>query len=389
MENPSASEPKVDEVRPKVRKGRGAKAKGEEKFRRRKNDDFHAELQASILKRLKITDPTNLNAVKLQSAIPPARIPISLCGLPYFMRNLWARMKSIGTRPFATLATEDNYAIFLKCAMFIAETRVIYAQMKCEAVPPFPMSSLLTLSEMQLRVIRLQSSRLPTPLVLYMESIGNFTIRKQLVVPVEMTSSVTAANGAISFFPSSIRVLLDNCRCDINVDSILFTIGQRLSRLPKMEWLLGSRQIPEVPAEGPRPLIPAHVQDIVRISHSSLMFWTFPTLEEWMTFNQIIASMEAKKGFLLQFDVTTGMGSSIQIVRFPEVLDEEEEETTYYMNDEVTEYDEKMASAFLFGHEYGSETSGRFSSSYSECYKHGTSSQIETRHAVIWADNFN
>lgn len=53
-------------------KGKGAKDRREQKFRERKNNEFQMELQASILRRLKIADPTNVNALHLQSSIVPA-----------------------------------------------------------------------------------------------------------------------------------------------------------------------------------------------------------------------------------------------------------------------------------------------------------------------------
>lgn len=388
MIDPTAAETVQAEFKPKgkPRKGNGNRKKQEEQFRKKKNDDFHHELQASILKRLKISDPTNLNAVKLYSSTPPARIPVTFVGLPAFARSLWLRMKSIGTRPFATLATEENYAIFLKCLMYIAESRVIYAQMSCESTPPFPMTSLMALTEMQLRVIKQQSSRLPFPLVIYMEAIGNFNVNKQLVVPVEMCAPISNANGAVSFFPSSITKLMDACRCDIEVDGVLYNIGRRLSSLPNVQWLENVRQHQAVPAQGQQPAQPARDYAAARLADSTIQFWQFPPPSQWLLFSQIIASMENKKGFLLQFDVTTGQGSPLQVIRFPDALDPEEEETRYYMNENVSEFEEKLATALLLGVEYDSNTSGRFTSDYTECLKHGSASQSEIRHAVIWAD---
>lgn len=368
------------------RRGKGSANNKEVKFRVKKNEDFQKELQATLLKRLKISDPTNLDAVQLQSSIPPARIPITFRGLPRYVFELWQRMKAIGTRPFSQLATDINYAIFLKCIMYIAESRLTYAQMKCEAVPPFPLSSINKFSEMQLRTIKLQSSRLPFPLVIYLEAIGNFTIRKQMVVPVEMRTDPDNASGAISLMPTSILKLLEVFRTAVVVDNVIYTIAQYLD-LPKINWVTDTQVCPAVPATTGAPAQPERRVDVVKIDPHSIEFWGFPKPMEWLTFSQIISSMESKPGFLLQFDITTGQGSSLQMIRFPEVYDPDEEETMYYMNDEVPEFEEKLAGALMLGCEYRSDPTGRFTSSYSECYKHGSVSQMEIRHAVIWANN--
>lgn len=385
MEAKSEVPPVASSTKPN-RRGKGSAVNKEMKFRMKKNDDFQKELTATLLKRLKISDPTNLNAVQLQSSIPPTRVPITLRGLPRFVDELWLRMKAIGTRPFGQLATADNYAIFLKCIMYIAESRLTYAQMKCEAAPPFPLSSINSFTEMQLRTIKLQSSRLPFPLVIYMEAIGNFTIRKQLVVPVEMKCNPTAASGAISLMPTSIVKVLEIFRDFIAMDNVLYTIAQLLD-LPNINWITDVQVCPPIAATSTTSAQPERRINVAKVDPAAIHFWKFPTPNEWLTFNQVISSMESKKGFLLQFDVTTGLGSSLQVIRYPEEFDPNEDETMYYMNDEVPEFEEKLAGALLLGCEYNSNPSGRFTSSYTECYKHGSVSQTEVRHAVIWADN--
>lgn len=377
--------PVVENSAKPTRRSKGSAVKKELKFRMKKNDEFQKELTATLMKRLKISDPTNLNAVQLQSSIPPVRVPITLRGLPRFVHELWLRMKAIGTRPFSQLATDANYAIFLKCIMYIAESRLTYAQMKCEAVPPFPLSSISSFTEMQLRTIKLQSSRLPFPLVIFMEAIGNFTIRKQLVVPVEMKCNPEAASGAVSLMPTSIVKVLEVLRNSIPVDNVLYTIAQLLD-LPNINWMTEVQTCPAVPATNTTPAQVERRVEVSRADPSSIEFWKFPNPVEWLTFSQIISSMESKKGFLLQFDVTTGLGSSLQLIRYPEPYDPNEDETMYYMNDEVPEFEEKLAGALLLGCECNSDPTGRFTSSYTECYKHGSVSQTEVRHAVIWAD---
>lgn len=371
----------------KNRKGAGAQSRQRGNFQKNKNKQFQAELQASILKRLKISDPTNLDDVQLQKSSPPQQIPITLMGLPIFVKELWERMKAIGTRPFASLATDDNRDVFLKCLLYIAETRVCYAQLTCGRNPVFQLTSLQTYSEMQLRSIRAYSSRLPTPLVIYMEAIGNITANKQYVVPVEMTTTPPAANGAVSFFPSSITTLLTTCTADNPTDGLLMNVAQRLSGLPKIVWVMEQRHCPAISATATSPAQPERNFEVAHISPDSRNFWRFPNNTEWTIFNKIIASMESKKDFLLQFDVSSGLGSLSQIVRFPDEFDSTETETLYYNNVDIPEFDEKLSGALLLGLEHGSNRTGRFTSSYDECLSHGSISQNDVRHAVIWANN--
>lgn len=292
-------------------------------------------------------------------------------------------MKAIGTRPFATLATPENYAVFMKCILYIAEAKVCYAQMKCETIPPFPLPSALSFTEMQLRAINMLARRLPFPLVIYLEAIGNFMANKQPVVPVLITTTPAAASGAISFAPTSIGILLQTLLTPHRADALVCTIGQNLGRLPNVSWVEGQRQ--DQPAEGQPVLPPYQVLSVTPESHA---FWSQPpTPPQRLIFEQIIASMESKKGFLLHTDITTGIGSVIQTIRFPDDYDPDEEETLYYTNTEVPDFEEKLASALSLGYEYNGDHFSRFCGSYSECLKHGSACAPDARHAVIWADN--
>lgn len=153
-----------------------------EKFRNKKNQEFQQQLTASILKRLKVSDPTTVAAIPLRSSIVPSHIPIVFRGLPRFVSQLWLRMKSIGTRPFQALSTDANYAVFLKVILHIAEAKIAYAQMNCTQPPRQELSSNYTFTEMQLRTISSLAKVLPYPIVIYLESIGNFTIDRQNVL---------------------------------------------------------------------------------------------------------------------------------------------------------------------------------------------------------------
>lgn len=115
--------------------GKGARKRQDDLFRTRKNKDFQTSLTASLLRRLNVTDPTTISAIQLQSNVVPTIVPISFRGLPRYITQLWSRMKAIGTRPFATLATDSNLAIFYKCFAHICEAKVAYAQLTTASKP--------------------------------------------------------------------------------------------------------------------------------------------------------------------------------------------------------------------------------------------------------------
>lgn len=236
----------------------------------------------------------------------------------------------------------------------------------------FPLTSLTTYTEMQLRSIRLYSSRLPTPLVIYMEAIGNITANKQFVIPVEKRTNPASANGAVSFFPSSISTLLTTCTADNPTDGVLMNIAQRLSELPNIAWVTEQRHCPAIAATATSPAQPERHFEVAHISPDSRNFWRFPTTTEWTLFSKIVASMELKKDFILHFDVSTGLGSPCHLVRFPDEYDPNETETLYYANVEIPEFDEKLSGALMLGLECDSTRSGRFTSSYDECLSHGS-----------------
>lgn len=364
------------------KKGAGAKAKGEMRFRQKKNESFQAELTASILRRLKVSDPTTVNAINLESAIIPARVPISFRGLPNFVYNLWGRMQSIGTRPFAAIATQENYNIFLKCIMYIAEAKVTFAQMRAEVIPPFPLTSLETFTEIQLRTICVIAKRLPYPIVIFLEAIGNFSVQKQFVIPILSTTSPSAASAAVSYAPSMIAKLLCALREEILVDDVLYQLAQEVTDLPNINWV--HRDVPACVGPGD---IPVPARRFVHIDDASRAFWVPPTARERVIFEKIIAAMDSKSGFILENDITTGSGSIIQTVRFPDEYNPDEDETLYYMNVEVPEFEEKLAPALMLGQEYRTDAFSRFCSSYSECLKHGSACAPSAIHAVIWANN--
>lgn len=93
-------------------------------------------------------------------------------------------MKAIGTRPFATLATDSNPAIFYKCFANICEAKVAYAQLTTASKPERALPTKLKYTAMKLKILYALAVKLPSPLALFVESIGNFTADAQPVTPV-------------------------------------------------------------------------------------------------------------------------------------------------------------------------------------------------------------
>lgn len=88
---------------------------------------------------------------------------------------------------------------------------------------------------------------------------------------------------------------------------------------------------------------------------------------------------------MLQCDISTGMGSAVQVVRFPEAYDDYELETLYYTNAIPPTFEEQLAPALLLGYEYQGNPSSRFCSNYYDCLKHGAANKEQARHAIVWA----
>lgn len=355
------------------RRSAGAKKKQEQVFRARKNQQFQHELTSTLFTRLRITDPTNLASVKLISAVIPARIPVSLRAIPQYLHELWERMIAIGTRPFQALVTPENKAIFFKVCLTLFEAKVCYAQRLVEQRPPFDMPTQFVFSEMALRKIKSVGERLPFPLVIALEALGNFAVDKQSVVPVFIKSEPEVVSGVINFSRTDIKTLVQALKDWLAVDDVIVVVAQELACLPNIAWENREHN---------------GVQQ-VRLSQESVAFWSELTIQahDREVFLKIVASLESKKDFIMQVDISTGVGSAVAGVRYFEPFNSDEQETLYYMNTLVSDFDEKLSGALMYGYEHRGLPFSRFVGTYDECLKHGTSCQSELRHAVIWASH--
>lgn len=216
--------------------GKNAKKRKEDRLRKRKNSEFQTNLTASLLRRLRVTDPTTVSAIQIQSAIVPTIVPITFRGLPRLLSSVWARMKAIGTRPFSTLATDTNYAIFYKCFSYICEAKLAYAQLLASTTPDEPLVTKARFSQMDLRVLHALSYKLPAPLALYVEAIGNFTVDTQPVVPIMATAPLPHQSVAISYTPSSVSALLRELEQNQDPDNIQLATVRSMDHLPGITW---------------------------------------------------------------------------------------------------------------------------------------------------------
>lgn len=352
--------------------GKGAKDRQELRYRQKKNKQFTDSLRASVFARLKISDPTDIGSIRTISNVVPSRIPVSLRAIPRLLAEVWDRMKAIGTRPFQALATDANKAVFFKVCLLLFEAKVCYAQ-RAAMVSRFETPTQFQFTDMQLRKIKSVSMRLPFPIAIALEHLGNFTVNDQPVVPVFVRVDPVAASGALSLARSDLRILVNQLRVPLAADNVVVNIARNIEDLPMVTWRLNPNGSTQLTDESVAFWAGADVWDPLPANERSL-------------FLQIIASMESKKGFLLLTEIDHGDGSAVAAVRFHEPFDAEETETLYYMNTKVTEYEEQISAALLYGYEHQAITHSRFCGSYDEPLIHGSANQNEVRRALIWAN---
>lgn len=201
------------------------------------HSDFNTDLASTIFKRLKLTVPPSISAIKLQSTIAPTTVPISFFGAIMLLQQLWLRMRAYGLGLFATLDTPRNQAIFTKCFLYICEAKLVYAQIASNNSSVLELPSLNQFTELQLRTIRNLSRLLPYPLVMYIESIGNFIIDNQPVVPILATSAPAEHSGAYSKAPTAINTFL-NLFVDARPVTVeILQLVQLIDELPGINWV--------------------------------------------------------------------------------------------------------------------------------------------------------
>lgn len=360
--------------------GKAAKNRKFEKFRGKKNQEFQAQLTASLLKRLHVTDPTKVSAIRLRSSVIPTAIPITLRALPRFVEAVWKRMISIGTRPFGILATPANYGIFMKMILMIAEAKLAYAQMKITAPPSMDLPHTFEFSESELRVFASLAKVLPYPIAIFIEAIGNFTVDRQTVVPYFPRIQPANASGCITYAPTHIREVLTALAQPVAADNANVVAARAIDDLPNVVWDEVQVPIREGDAVVQRPGF--------RANPESLAFWQprLPSAAERTVFRQIISAMDSKKGFNILSTIDHGEGSIVQAIRFPEQFDPHELETEYYANVNLPTFEEQLAPALMLGYEFGVPRYSRLMSGLDQCLIRGSANQEEALRSVIWTN---
>lgn len=380
MDNPTANSANPEPTTTSNSNNRNRKSdnkvtKDNTKFLNKKNQQFQQQLQQTLLRRLKITDPTSVDEVHLYANVIPSRIPISFRGVPAFVQQLWLKMRSIGTRPFGNLDTPQNEAKFIKFCLLVCDVKLCYAQMNVMSRPPYPLTSQTLYTEMQLRQLSSATVKVPYALAYLFESIGLFAIDQQPVVPVLATTSPDVLSAAVNYSYQAIRTLVLACQNYLPINNQVIAVAMAMGDLPNFEW---ERHIdPPVP-EGPPPV------ERARLTAATVEFWNNENIPDLISlFLQVVSSMESKKDFIIHEDITTGQGSSVQCVRFPDDFDRDEVSTEFYINVNIPEYDKKLSGAFQLGYEFSIEKFSRYSTSVHDCLYRGSLSQTECRGAVI------
>ncbi|CAH1956257.1 unnamed protein product [Acanthoscelides obtectus] len=108
--------------------GKGAKAKRNQDYRRKKNQETYAAILAGIFQRLKIKDLTSVPQVQLPSDNHSVTVPVTFKYVPHIVDRVWDTMEAVGTRPFAQWNTPQNKQIFQKGMLILCEAKLCYAQ---------------------------------------------------------------------------------------------------------------------------------------------------------------------------------------------------------------------------------------------------------------------
>ncbi|CAG4981882.1 unnamed protein product [Colias eurytheme] len=373
----------VDVKKSKHKTGKGAQQRRTEAFRRKKNLETDAAIQAGIFARLKIKDPTAVSSIPLASEVHPAIVPVTFSTLPSYVDRVWDTMEATGTRPFSALNTLENKNTFKKGMQILAEVKLCYAQRAHQDKPDEDLPSRKLYTTEELHDFNNMAEHLPYPLAIYLECIGNTADRKQVITPVlaEIQGEFANVSGAITYAPRNLLPLLRILREGVCANNEVHTIAQALDDLPGIEWeeFCG----PAVP--------PAAAPRMVRLTRASFNFWTEPdhqnfkikwTDQEYRMFVKIVQSMASRRGFNVTTDLSHGSGSLAQIVQTPG-WDVSRAIDWFAMTD-IPEYDQKLGSAFGFCNYRGSQVqASRFSGTYSTSYIRGEITPRRVMNAIL------
>lgn len=333
--------------------GNGSRKNRNLKYRIQKNQETDDAIMAGIFARLKISDPTKLPSESISLETHPVTVPVSFKHIPDVVDRTWDTMQAIGTRPFAQLDTVENKHVFTKGMLILAEAKVCYAQRAHVVKPDEDLPDRKHYTDEELRDLNAMAGQLPYPLAILLETLGNTSNGKLTVTPlISKIAGNEQFSGAINYSPRVLLPLLRVLSGGVPVDGDVHGVAQQLTRLPFIEWteFLGPDQ-----AEGIAGI------PMVRISNRCINFWLTGnngmeqikwTDDEYRIFIKIVQSMKSKKGFIIDTDLSHGMGSLAQTVQIPDY--QLDATTPWYTMDDCPDYDVKLGAAFGFGDHSGS-----------------------------------
>lgn len=172
-----------EESKSKHKTGVGSKQKRTDNYRKKKNKETDDAITAGIFARLKISDPTSVATIPIANEVHPVTVPVTFNILPTYVDRVWDTMEAIGTRPFGTLNTTANKAIFKKGMQILSEVKLCYAQRAHQDKPDEDLPSKKLYNTEELNNFKKLAELLPYPLAIYLECIGNTQDRKQIITP--------------------------------------------------------------------------------------------------------------------------------------------------------------------------------------------------------------
>lgn len=363
------SEPKVDKIKKHQKRGKGAQQRRTDSFRLEKNKQTDAKILAGIYRRLKVTDPTSLQQVPGASTIPVQVAPITFRGIPTFIRELWSTFITIGKRAFDPYKGIESQNRYIRVFLNICEVKVAYAQ-RTTVLPNTHLPHRCKFTETELFRFRQISEFLPTPLAILLECIGNGAVGDDTFTPMIATENETAF---YTFAPSGLHAL-KSFLVPMPMDERPAALDALIQLLEPTAWVT----YPAVDEPGLQhgPLVSLPAGYVER--------WTAPISEQDLQFFiDVNNTLKERRDYVIQTDITTGFGTSAQLVQF---LDKDlYTENRIYSVVKVEHYDMACAVAFRLGDtEETARLSSRYTAgNYDTALQRGTYDPVACRQAVM------
>lgn len=349
----------------KHRTGQTSRQKRTDNFRLNKNQKTADAILSGIYARLKISDPTTVSSAPLAKEVHPVVAPIGIKTLPSYVDRVWDTMEAIGTRPFSQLNNVQNKTTFKKGALILAETKLSYAQRTTQATPDNELPARKLYTDEELRDLNQMASSTPLPLAVFLECIGNTKDADQIITPIAAISHEQAAlSGAITWFPRQLLPLLRLFRDGVEIDGAAHAVAAQLQGLPgfALEEYIG----PGLPAGAP--------PNMVRMTPASTEFWLNGDTIRWTDndyriYTQIVKSLDSKRDFNVELDLSHGFGTQSQLVQ---TLDwDVSRSTQWFTMIPVDDYSIKLGATFSLAVNQDIAEPSRFSGSLENSYARG------------------